>query len=138
MFEDSGQDFQHSQIWLENADGSNVRQVVSDDSRTTARRCPRTARRSSSTGCSPIRSRPPIADPSLFGTLTVVNTDGSDLHEVDTADRAKRCDVAPEGDAWSPDGSRIAYVRYCFDKQAQLGRGGASGRSRPTAPMPGR
>ena len=31
VFEDSGQDFQHSQIWLENADGSNVRQVVSDD-----------------------------------------------------------------------------------------------------------
>ena len=31
VFEDSGQDFQPSQIWLENADGSNVRQVVSDD-----------------------------------------------------------------------------------------------------------
>ena len=36
-----------------------------------------------------------IADPSLFGTVTVVNIDGSDLHELDTADRTKRCDVGP-------------------------------------------
>ena len=124
MFEDSGQDFQHSQIWLENADGSNVRQVVSDDFT------------DNSASLSPDGTQivfyrlftdsleAAVADPSLFGTLTVVNTDGSDLHEVDTADRAKRCDVAPEGDAWSPDGTRIAYVRYCFDSRHSRSRRG--------------
>ena len=97
VFEDSGQDFQHSQIWLENADGSNVRQVVSDDFT------------DNSASLSPDGTKivfyraftdsveAAVADPSLFGALTVVNIDGSDLHEVDTADRAKRCDVAPGG-----------------------------------------
>ena len=61
-----------------------------------------------------------VADPSLFGAVTLINVDGSGLHEIDTGDRAKLCDEAPEGDAWSPDGSRIAYVRFCFDKKAQF------------------
>ena len=119
VFEDAGQDFQRSQIWLENADGSNVRQVVSDDLTDNSASL-------SPDGTTIVFYREltdsleaAVADPSLFGTLTVVNTDGSDLHEIDTADRAKRCDVGPEGDAWSPDGTRIAYVRVCFDKRAQ-------------------
>ena len=119
VFEDAGQDFQHSQIWLENADGSNVRQVVSD------------ALTDNSASLSPDGTKivfyralsdsldAAVADPSLFGTLTIVNIDGSDLHEIDTSDRAKRCDVGSEGDAWSPDGARIAYSRFCFDKKAQ-------------------
>ena len=36
--------------------------------------------------------------------------------ESDTGGRAKLCDAGPEGDAWSPDGRRIAYARFCFDK----------------------
>ena len=102
----AGQDFQHTQIWLENADGSNVRQVVSDDFT------------DNSASLSPDGTRivfgreftdsleAAVADPSLFGTLTVVNTDGSDLHEVDTTDRAKRCDVGSRGGRVVPDGSR--------------------------------
>ena len=119
VFVDSGQDFHYSQLWLENADGSNVRQVVSDHYTNV------------SASLSPDGTRivfgriftdsveAAVADPSLFGTLTLVNTDGSDLREIYTTERAKLCDVAPEGDAWSPDGTRLAYVRYCFDKDAQ-------------------
>jgi Tol biopolymer transport system component len=61
-----------------------------------------------------------IADPRLFGTVTLVNTDGSDIHEVDTVSRTKRCDAGPEGDAWSPDGSSLAYVRTCFARPAEF------------------
>jgi TolB protein len=124
VFEDSGQDFKDTQIWLENADGSNVRQVVSDKLT------------DNSASLSPDGSKivfyrqltdsleAAVADPSLFGALTIVNTDGSGLHDIATADRAKRCDLGPEGDAWSPDGSRIAYVRFCFDKQSHFVSGG--------------
>ena len=70
MFEDSGQDFQHSQIWLENADGSNVRQVVSDDFTDVSASL-------SPDGTKIVFGRvftdsieAAVADPSLFGTLT--------------------------------------------------------------------
>jgi Tol biopolymer transport system component len=120
VFEDSGEGFHHTQIWLENADGSNVRQLVKD------------AFTDNSASLSPDGSRivfgrgftdsieDAVADPSLFGAIMVVNVDGTGLHEVETGSRAKLCDAAPEGDAWSPDGRRIAYVRYCFDPKAQF------------------
>jgi Tol biopolymer transport system component len=118
VFDDSGASFVHSQIWIENADGSNARKVVSD------------AFTDGSATLSPDGTRivfnriftdsleAAVANPDLFGTLTIVNVDGSGLHEILTDDRTKLCDLAPEGDAWSPDGTRIAYVRYCFDRSA--------------------
>lgn len=118
VFEDSGQDFHHSQIWLEDADGSNLRQVVSDAFTDGAASLSPDGTRIVFTRIFTDSLEAAVADPNLFGALTIVNSDGSDLHEVDTADRARLCDVAPEGDAWSPDGSRLAYVRYCFDKNA--------------------
>ena len=124
LFEDSGPDFSASQLWLENADGSNVRQVLTDDSFDTSASL-------SPDGTRIVFSRiltdaidAAVADPSLFGVLTLLNVDGSGLHEINTGDRAKLCDEAPEGDAWSPDGSRLVYVRYCFDKKAQFVEGG--------------
>ena len=126
LFEDSGSDLSGSQLWLENADGSSVRQVLKDDSF------------DGSGSLSPDGTRivfgriftdsveAAVADPRLFGALTLMNTDGADLHEIDTGDRAKLCDDAPEGDAWSPDGTRLAYVRYCFDRQARPVEAGVS------------
>ena len=120
MFEDSGQDFNHSQIWLENADGSNVRQVVADDFTDYG------------ASLSPDGTRivfyreltdsieAAIADPSLFGALTIVNVDGSALHEIAKARGTELCNSASEGDAWSPDGRRLAYVRFCFDPPAKF------------------
>src|SRR5437660_839832 len=31
VFDDAGKDFRYSQIWIENADGTNVRKLVTDD-----------------------------------------------------------------------------------------------------------
>ena len=124
VFEDSGQDFHQTQIWLENADGSNVRKVVDD------------AFTDNSASLSPDGKKivfgrgftdsveAAVADPRLFGAIMVVNTDGSDVHEVETGSRAKLCDAAPEGDAWSPDGRQIVFVRVCFDRKAKFVEGG--------------
>ena len=106
VFEDAGQDFRFTQIWIENADGSNVRKLVSDTFT------------DNSASLSPDGKTVAfyqLADPALPGTIMLVKVDGSGLHELDTGSRAKGCDAAPEGDAWSPDGSRIVFVRFCFD-----------------------
>ena len=57
VFEDSGQDFHHSQIWLESADGSNLRQLVMDDATDNSASLSPTAPRWYSAGASPIPSR---------------------------------------------------------------------------------
>ena len=120
VFEDAGDNFQHTQIWIENADGSDVRPVVSDNYT------------DNSASLSPDGSRivfyraltddieAAVADPSLFGALTIVNIDGSDLHVIGAASGTQLCDASAEGDAWSPDGDRIAYVRYCGDASGKL------------------
>jgi Tol biopolymer transport system component len=108
VFEDSGQDFLYSQVWIENADGSNVRKLVSDSFTDAAVSL-------SPDGRTAVFYRFPV-DPKLPGTVLLVNADGSGLHELDTGSRAKGCDAGPEGDAWSPDGRRLVYARFCFDK----------------------
>jgi TolB protein len=108
VFEDSGQNFTFTQVWIENADGSNVRKLVSD------------AFTDGAVSLSPDGKAAVFYqvgdDPKLPGTIMIVNVDGSGLHELDTGSRSKGCDADPEGDAWSPDGRRIAYARFCFDK----------------------
>ena len=106
VFEDAGKDFKYSQIWIENADGSNVRKIVSDN----------------------FTDGGPVLSPDGhrvvfyrdsgdgFGRIMIVNVDGSDLHELDTGSRAKGCDAGVEGDGWSPDGRRLAFTRTCFAK----------------------
>jgi Tol biopolymer transport system component len=113
VFEDAGKDFKYSQIWIENADGSNVRRIVSDN----------------------FTDGGPVLSPDGhrvvfyrdsgdgFGRIMIVNVNGSDLHELDTGSRAKGCDAGVEGDGWSPDGRRLAFTRTCFAKAAFLGQG---------------
>jgi TolB protein len=106
VFEDAGQNFLYSQIWIENADGTNVRKVVSDTFTDSGASL-------SPDGTKIVFYR--LEDPKLAGAIMIVNTNGSGLHELATASRSKGCDAGPEGDAWSPDGRRIAYARFCFD-----------------------
>jgi Tol biopolymer transport system component len=108
VFEDAGRDFLYSQVWIENADGSNVRKLVSD------------AFTDAAVSLSPEGKMAAFyrfnVDPKVAGSILVVNVDGSGLHELDTGSVATGCDAGPEGDSWSPDGRRIVYARYCFDK----------------------
>jgi Tol biopolymer transport system component len=107
VFEDAGVDFQHTQIWLENADGSSVRKVVSDDGTDNAASL-------SPDGHKIVFYRG--GAPKEFGDIMLVDVDGANLRELVTGSAAKGCDAGPEGDAWSPDGRRIAYERFCFDQ----------------------
>jgi Tol biopolymer transport system component len=104
VFEDAGDNDGRSQIWIEDADGSNVRKLVSDDDT------------DSSPALSPDGRQVVFYKDSGdgFGRIMIVDVDGSDLHELDTGSRAMGCDAWVEGDGWSPDGSRLAFTRTCF------------------------
>ena len=116
VFEDAGDNFQHTQVWIENADGSNVRKIASD------------SYTDGGISLSPdgtkvvfYRGKPEKSD------IVIANVDGSDLHELHLGIQgfvpgAGGCDAGPEGDAWSPDGKRIAYSVVCFDKDMNVPR----------------
>jgi hypothetical protein len=146
VFEDAGQDFMLSQIWIENADGSNVRKIVSDkftdngvslspDGRTVVFYQGYTDSLEAA-----------LADPRLMGAIMTVNVDGTRLHEIDTGNRAKGCDAGPEGtNPWSPDGRRLAFTQTCFEKDGTfVGQGlwtinlDGTGRHQVTHNAPGR
>jgi Tol biopolymer transport system component len=113
VFDDAGDNFQYTQIWIENADGSNVRKLVSDD----------------------FTDGGPVLSPDGhrvvfyrdsgdgFGRIMIVNVDGADLHELDTGSRAKGCDAGVEGAGWSPDGRVVAFTRTCFVNEDFVGQG---------------
>ena len=99
MFEDSGQDFQNSQIWIENADGSNVRQLVSDGFTDNG------------------ASLSPDGTLVAFNAdkMKLVNLDGTGVREIRTGvGPPNQCYDSLEGDAFSPDGQRIAFTRLCL------------------------
>jgi Tol biopolymer transport system component len=104
VFEDAGKDFQYSQIWIEYADGSNVRKLVSDDFT------------DSGPSLSPDGKRVVFYRDtgSGFGRIVLASIDGSSLQELKTGSRAKGCDAGVEGAGWSPDGRRLAFTRTCF------------------------
>jgi Tol biopolymer transport system component len=116
VFEDAGQDFQYSQIWIENADGSNVRKIVSDDLTDNGPSLSPDGGRVVFYQAGAASFEDALADPNLFGRIMLVNVDGSRLHELKTGNRTNRCDAGPEGNAWSPDGRRIVFNRACFDR----------------------
>ena len=120
VFEDAGHDFQFSQIWIENADGSNVRQLVSDDFTDGGPSLSPDGRQWVFYQGYPGSLEEVLADPNLFGRIMLVNVDGSGLHELQTGNRANRCDASAEGDAWSPDGRRVVFTRTCFDQAANF------------------
>jgi len=103
VFEDAGDNYEHTQVWIQNADGSNVRRIVSDDFTDGG-----VSLSHDGTKVVFYRSMPDRSD------IVIANIDGSNLHELNTGSRAKGCDAGPEGDAWSPDGTRLAFTRTCF------------------------
>ncbi|MEO6349047.1 MAG: hypothetical protein ABIP53_00140 [Candidatus Limnocylindrales bacterium] len=104
-----------TQIWIENADGTGVRQLVDDDATDWT------------PSLSPDGKRVAfysLADPTKAGVIMLVNADGTGLTELGAGGAALGCDDDPEGDAWSPDGERIAFARYCFDAAGTFKRSG--------------
>ena len=120
VFEDAGHDFQGTQVWIEDADGSNVRKVVSD------------AFTDGGVSLSPDGTRVAFYRAKPDGSdIVIANIDGSDLHELGLGKSAtprwngrQGCDAGPEGDAWSPDGTRIAVTVVCFDPAMNAVRAG--------------
>lgn len=103
VFEDAGDNYEHTQVWIENADGSNVRKIVSDDFT------------DGGVSLSPDGTRVVFYRDMPNGSdIAIANVDGSKLHELDTGSRKKGCDAGVEGDGWSPDGTRLAFTRTCF------------------------
>lgn len=124
VFEDAGRDFQFSQIWIENADGSNVRHLVSDDFTDGGPSLSPDGKHVVFYQGYPATLEEALADPNLFGRIMLVDIDGSSLDELQTGNRANRCDASAEGDAWSPNGRRIVFTRACFDKAANFAGSG--------------
>jgi TolB protein len=119
VFEDSGKDFQYSQIWIENADGSHVRKLVSDDFTDIGPSLSPNGLQVVFTRLLTLSLEEALADPTLIDQVLVVNVDGTDLHQVET-EHGERCGDSVAGDAWSPDGRRIAFERFCFDAVANF------------------
>src|SRR4051794_1289982 len=113
VFEDDPQGGQLSQVWIENADGSDVRKVVSDAFTDFAASPSPDGRTILFYRVAPPPSQVP-------GVMMIVNVDGSGLHEVKVGDQARGCDDGPEGDSWSPDGKRIVYVRFCLNRAGDV------------------
>ncbi|MEA2577016.1 MAG: hypothetical protein QOD78_604, partial [Chloroflexota bacterium] len=81
VFEDAGRDFQYSQIWIEHADGSNVRKLVSDDFTDGGASLSPDGRQVVFTRILTLSLEEALADPKLIDQILVVNVDGSDLHQ---------------------------------------------------------
>jgi Tol biopolymer transport system component len=116
VFEDAGDNFVNTQIWIENADGSNVRKIVSD------------AFTDNGVSLSPDGTMVAfyqLADPNAFGRIMLAKLDGSDIRELETGSRQEGCDAGPEGtNPWSPDGHRLAFTRTCFGREGSyVGQG---------------
>jgi Tol biopolymer transport system component len=106
VFEDVGQSFVHSQVWIENADGSDPHKIVTSDGTDSGPAL-------SPDGHWVVFYRSPAGD-GTFGRVMVVNVDGSGLREVPTGFPAKGCDAGVEANGWSPDGKRLAIETFCF------------------------
>ena len=100
----------YKQIYIEQADGSNVRLLVKpdygDDSPSL-----------SPDGRTVVFSRYHSAD---INMIFVVNVDGTHLHQLNAAGCVKPCLImGVEGHPWSPDGKQIVYNRAVADASGQ-------------------
>ena len=125
VFENFPSDLGRSQIWIEQADGSNAHQlvasawddyspVVSPDGKAVV----------FDRGNLSATVKQVLADSTLWGKIMIVNVDDTGLRQVPTDGPAKRCDDEVEGDAWSADGARIAITRVCWNKSGAPTGGG--------------
>ena len=115
VFEDAGDNFVHSQVWIENADGSNVRQLVKSEFTDGSAALSPDGRTVAFVRIKSFAIDELLADPTLLDKIMFVNVDGSGLHEVIVKGFGppNLCVDAIEGDAFSPDGLRIAFTRLC-------------------------
>jgi TolB protein len=93
----------HQQIYIERADGSDVRQLVVSDFDDSKPQLSRDGRTVAFTRYAPDSSN-----------IFVVNVDGTGLREVDKASCVKPCG-GDEDVAWSPEGTQLAVTRDLFD-----------------------
>jgi Tol biopolymer transport system component len=93
-----------AQIYIENADGSNVRRVVTSQFNDEKPALSPDGHRIAFTRYVPDGA--PLKDGGVF----IVNVDGSGLKQIDTQS---------EDVAWSPDGSKLVMTRALFDPAAQ-------------------
>jgi len=96
----------HRQLYIENADGSDVRPLVTSTADDVGASI-------SPDGTQVVFTRERDGRPDR---MFVVNIDGSDLHPLIPTGCPGTCGEASEGHAWSSDGSRIVFTRELFDR----------------------
>jgi TolB protein len=94
-----------TQIYIERADGSGLRQLVKSDFYDNTPSL-------SPDGRTIVFTRETPDGAPIYQSWTfVVNVDGTHLHELNTGSCNMPCGTHVEGHAWSPNGKQIAYVR---------------------------
>jgi Tol biopolymer transport system component len=117
VFEDAGDNFVHSQVWIENGDGSNVRALATTEFTDGSAALSPDGRTVAFDRVKTFDIDRLLAEPTLLDKIMFVNADGSGLHEVVVKGFGlpDLCVDAIEGNAFSPDGRRIAFTRLCVN-----------------------